>query len=398
MRRKTAGWGVAKVLGDRNAGLYLSGVIVSGFGDSAMLLVAGVWVKSLTGSNSLAALVNFCVWLPTLFGPAIGTVADRVRRRRLLIVTKLTLAAVLTVLFGLHSREWVWLLFAVLTVVGIGAVLADAAEIALVATAVPAELRADFNGLVRTAIESMKLVAPAAGVGIFVGFGGTAVALLDSVTFLLAAAAFAFLRIHEPPPVKPIGRTWRAELAAGVRYIGQHRALRSLVLAGGMTMAASSLSSSATFAMLDTGLHRSATFVGVLTPVQGLGSVVSGLLAGALLRRTSDRTFAACGIALFALGVLARTTPWFPVVLGGSLAIGLGLPCPLITAFTAVQRDTPNELLGRVAATTNTLVFAPITVALPLGSAMVAAFDYRVQTVGAGILAFAAAAVVLIGE
>ncbi|WP_405162887.1 hypothetical protein OG203_42585 [Nocardia sp. NBC_01499] len=163
-----------------------------------------------------------------------------------------------------------------------------------------------------------------------------------------------------------------------------------------LALAAASLSSSATFAMLDLGLHRAPTLVGVPTPVQGIGSVVSGLAAGALLCRSCDRTFAACGIALFALGVLARATPWFPVVLGGSLAIGLGLPCPLIAAFTAVQRETPNALLGRVAATASTLIFAPNALALPLGSAIVAKLDYRVQTVAAGVVAFAAVAVVLL--
>lgn len=76
--------------------------------------------------------------------------------------------------------------------------------------------------------------------------------------------------------------------------------------------------------MLDVGLHRSPAFAGVLTPVQGLGSVASGLAAGALLRRTSERVFSATGPALFAVGVLARATPWLPVVLGGSPS-----PCSL---------------------------------------------------------------------
>lgn len=131
------GWGTLKVLRDRNAGLYLGGVIVSGFGDSAMSLAAGIWVKTLTGSNSLAALVGFCLWLPTFAGPAIGTVADRVRRRPLLAVTNLALAAVMTAPVALRSRGDVWLLFAVSTLVGVGTVLTGAAETALVAAAVP---------------------------------------------------------------------------------------------------------------------------------------------------------------------------------------------------------------------------------------------------------------------
>ncbi|WP_330328380.1 MFS transporter [Streptomyces sp. NBC_00536] len=384
-------WNALKVLRDRNAGLYLGGVIVSGFGDTAMLLAAGIWVKTLTGSDSLAALVGFCIWLPTFAGPVIGTVADRVRRRPLLVVTNLTLAAVMTVPLAVSSKADVWLLFAVLTLVGVGMVLNDAAATALVASAVPDELRGDFNGLVHTAIESMKLLAPLAGAGLFTAFGGSAVALLDAASFILAAAAFRLIRVQEASPGARVKRAWTTESAEGARYLWRHPLLRSLVVAGGTAMVLSSLSSTATFAMLDSGLHRSPAFAGVLTPLQGLGSVISGLAAGALMRRMPERTLAAAGLALFALGVLARATPWLPVVLGGGLAIGLGLPCPLIAAMTAIQRETPGKLLGRVAATAGTLMFAPTGLALLLGTAMVAALDYRVQIIAAGLFGLAAA-------
>lgn len=74
-------WGSGRVLRDRNAGLYLLGVVVSGFGTTAMWLVAGIWVKSLTGSDSLAALTVFAMWAPVLAGPALGVLADRLPRR-----------------------------------------------------------------------------------------------------------------------------------------------------------------------------------------------------------------------------------------------------------------------------------------------------------------------------
>lgn len=73
-------WTVTRVLGDRDAGLYLTGVVVSGFGSSAMWLVSGIWVKDLTGSNGLAALCVFALWAPTLVGPVLGVLADRTRR------------------------------------------------------------------------------------------------------------------------------------------------------------------------------------------------------------------------------------------------------------------------------------------------------------------------------
>ncbi len=77
-------WSTRRVLTDRDAGLYLAAVVVSGLGSSAMGLVAGIWVKDLTGSDALAALCTFALWAPLLAGPLLGALADRPRRRALL--------------------------------------------------------------------------------------------------------------------------------------------------------------------------------------------------------------------------------------------------------------------------------------------------------------------------
>ncbi|MFH9391397.1 hypothetical protein ACH4KV_32155 [Streptomyces albidoflavus] len=50
------------LLRDREASLILGAVLVSGFGSSATALVAGVWVKELTASDSLAALATAVLW------------------------------------------------------------------------------------------------------------------------------------------------------------------------------------------------------------------------------------------------------------------------------------------------------------------------------------------------
>ncbi|WP_328718020.1 MFS transporter [Streptomyces sp. NBC_00247] len=385
-------WGPAGVLRDRNARIYLAGVLVSGFGDSAMSLAAGVWVKELTGSDALAALVTFCAWAPATAGPLIGTMADRVRRRPLLIATCLVLALVMTAPLAVRSAPDVWVLFTVLALVGVGSVLMDAAEAALIAAAIPAGLRGDFNGLVRTAVESTSLIGPLAGASLFVVVGGPTAALLDALTFLLAAAAFTLIRVDEPAPVKKAERAnWARETADGVRHLWRHPHLRSLVVVGGCAMAASSLSSSANYALVEHGLHRPAAFVGVLATVQGLGSVAGGLSAGPLLRRLSSRTVSALGLGLFAAGVLARATGLLPLVLAGGLMVGLGLPWPLISAMTSVQKETPGALLGRVAATAGTLVFGPTGPALLLGTLMVTAFDHRVQLLAAAAVALTGA-------
>ncbi|MFI2080899.1 MFS transporter [Streptomyces rubiginosohelvolus] len=393
------GSAVVRVLRDRTAGRCLAGVVVSGFGTSALWLTAGIWVKSLTGSNTLAALTVFAMWAPVLAGPALGALADRMDRKVLLVRGNLVTACLLVPLVLVDSGRTVWLLFAVLVLHGASGVVLDAAESALVAGTVPASLLADFNGLRMTANEGMKLVAPLAGAGLYVRFGGPAVALLAAATCALAALVFARLPVRRTPATadSPPAGSWRDELAAGLRRIRASAVLRPLVTAGAATMFLAGVNGAVTFAYVDEVLGRAPAYAGVLYAVQGAGSVAVGLLAGPLLRRLPERVFAAGGIAVFALGVGARTVSPDAVALAASAAIGLGLPCVLIAAMTAVQRETPDAVLGRTAATAGSLMTAPNAVALALGAGLVAVVDVWVLTAAAGVAGVLAAMVLAAG-
>ncbi|MEV6145638.1 MFS transporter [Streptomyces sp. NPDC051992] len=372
-----AGSATVRVLRDRTAGLFLVVVVVSGFGTSAMWLAAGVWVKSLTGSDSLAALAVFAMWLPVLLGPALGAIADRIPAKPLLLGSNLVMAGLLATLPLVDSAGRIWILFVVLVLYGVSFVLMGAAESALIAGAVDARLLGDFNGLRMMASEGMKLLAPLAGAGLYARFGGGAVALLDAASFVLAAGVCALLPAREPAEAAPT-TGWRGELTAGIRQVWGSPVLRPLVLAGAAAMLCAGLNGAAVYAVIDGVLGHSPAYAGVLYAVQGAGSVAVGLLAGPLLRRLPERVFTAAGIALFAVAVGARALPYDAVALVASVAVGAGLPCVLIAAMTAVQRESPEAVLGRTSATANTLMMVPNAVALALGAGLVALVDVRV--------------------
>ncbi|WP_369222062.1 MFS transporter [Streptomyces sp. R39] len=385
----TSSWAVVRQLRDRNAVLYLTGVVVSGFGTSALWLVSGVWVKDLTGSDGLAALCTAALWAPTLLGPALGTLADRVRRRPLVILTNLALALLLLPLLTVGSPASVWLLFAVLVLYGAAGVVEDTATSALVVTAVDPALFGDFNGLRMTAREGMKLVAPLTGAALYTAYGGPGVALLDACTFVLAAGLCALLRVREERPERVRGG-WRRQTAEGVRLLWAHQDLRPLVRAGGVTMCLASLGSSLNYAVV-AALGHSPAYTGVLYAVQGVGSVGVGLVAGPALRRLGERRFAAYGIALTGVAVAGRAVPCDTALLACGLAGGLGLPCVLIAAHTAVQRAIPAAALGRATATADTLMFAPNVLGLAVGAALVELVDHRLllPVLGGALLATA---------
>ncbi|WP_199874040.1 MFS transporter [Streptomyces sp. Root369] len=402
------------VLHDRNARLFLTAVTVSGFGTSALWLVSGVWVKDLTGSDGLAALCMLAMWAPTLAGPLLGALADRVPRKPLLIGGSLLLTALLPVLLAVDGPDRVWLVLTVLFVYGAAGVVHDAAESALVAGTVVPSLLGGFNGLRMAITEGMKLLAPLAGAGLYAVQGGPGVALLDAITFVLAALLYARLRIRQsrPDPLapptstgsgdEPPGRTAtaaeapgrrptpglsptstdrrmlfrRTRVGAGTRHLWAHPILRPLVLAGGTTMFFAGLNGALIYAVID-GLGHSPAYAGALYAAQGAGSVAVGLVSGPALRRLGERRFAAYGITLTAVAAGLRAIPSDPLALACSAAIGAGLPCVLIAALTAVQRETPDALLGRAVATAHTLVYTPNVLGLAAGATLVELVDQR---------------------
>ncbi|KLI90912.1 MFS transporter [Streptomyces albidoflavus] len=380
------------LLRDREASLILGAVLVSGFGSSATALVAGVWVKELTASDSLAALATAALWAAVPAAPWLGALADRFPRRHLLVATDLAAAALLLLLAATAAPGRLWLILTVLVLYGVCGTVHDAAGTALAATTLDARLLGAFNGLRLTANEGMKLLAPLTGAALFTWYGGPAVALLDALTFLCAATLYTLLRAPDPVPEPRPRHRPRGPL------LPPSPTLRALVTAGACTMLLAGVNGASLYTVVDAGLGRAPSWAGVLYAVQGAGSVATGLAAGTLLRRLGERGFAAGGCALFGLGVAARALPGDAPVLAGSLLIGAGLPCVLIAALTAVQRETPADRLGVTAGRVHTLLYAPNAAALVAGAGLVAVTDHRVLLTAAGAAALGCAAVAARGR
>jgi MFS family permease len=352
----------------RNAVLFVAISVVAGFGSTAMSLVAGVWILDLTGSSSLAGLAGFCVFAPTLAGPWLGALVDRVPRRALVITVDLLLAAVLLVLLAVRSREQAWLIYAVMLAYGISYVLLDAGESALLPAALPTRLLGSVNGWRSSAQEGMKLIAPLTGAALYAWRGGHAVALLSAVTPIVVAGLYTLVRLDQPVAAR--ARAARG-FRAGLTVLWENRAIRVPVLVAGAAIAMSGFATSALYATVTHRLGLPASTMGILSSVQGAGSIAGGLGVGRLLSRFGPTRVAAAGAAIYASGSLVQSLADWPVVPAGSALIGIGLPWTLIAGVTAVQLHTPQALLGRVSATAGTLMFGPNALAIPLGAAVV---------------------------
>ncbi|WP_084285401.1 MFS transporter [Solirubrobacter soli] len=370
----------------RDTRIFLTGQSLSLLGDTALWLALGLWAKDLTGSSSAAGLVILCIVAPQLASPFAGLLVDRVNRRRLLLaVNPLTALAILPLL-AVHDQSDVWIIYAVATAYGASYVVLAAGQSALLHTLVPQDQLAKANATLQTVRESLRLITPIAGAGLYTLAGGAAVAILDAATFLLATGALLALRTREPDPEPHAD----PGIAAGARHIGRSAELKRMVIGCATCMLVIGFSETLLFE-LPHQLGKPDSFVGVLMAVQGVGAIAGALTATAAITRHGEIRAAGFGMTIFAVGALLMADRALPVVLAGKVLFGLGIPWVVVAMLTLLQRETPHHLQGRAFAASELALGAPQTLSIALGAALVALIDYRV------VLLVQAATVGLVG-
>ena len=264
-----------RLLAIRDARIFLFGWSLSSFGDSAMFLVLGIWAKDLTGSNAAAGLVFFVLTLPSFLAPIAGLWVDRLRRRPLLIgAYSLEGLAVLSLLF-VHDRSDLWLLYVVAAVYGACGTVAASARSALMTVILPRELLGDANAVFQTVREGLRLLSPLVGAALYATFGGGAVAVMDASTFAAVIVAVALMRTVEPR-FERVEHRFVTEVLAGARHIFVTAPLRQIILSAGVALLVIGFAETLIFAVIDEGLDRPTSFLGVLSALQGAGSILGG--------------------------------------------------------------------------------------------------------------------------
>jgi MFS family permease len=371
---------VRQLLARKDVRLLLAGQSLSMFGDWMMIIVLGIWMKTVTGSSSAAGLVFFVFALASLAAPIGGLVVDRLPKRRLMIATHVALAAVMCLLLFVHGRGDIWLLYAVTALYGLGGDIFGSARTAMMKAMLPDELLADANGVFQSVREGLRLVAPLAGAGIYAAFGGPVVALVDAGTFLASAATLVALRFREPPAA-PREHRFLRELSAGLTHIVRTPVLRQLSVGVGAALLAIGFDETLIFAVNSQSLHRSPSFIGVLMSFQGAGAVVGGLTAAPFLKRVGDVRLAGIGMFVFGAADGFLLVPHVGAIAGAAAGAGVGLVWAVVAIATAYQRRSPDHLQGRVSAAANMLFSVPQTISIALGAALITVIDYRVEIV-----------------
>ena len=354
-----------------------SALSASMLGDSIMLLVLSMWVKTLTGSNGQAGLTFFFMVIPSFFGPLLGVWVDRVRNKPLLVWGNVVSAAMVLPLVLVRDAGDVWLIWLVAFFYGVSFVVLPAALNGLLKDLVAEDVLVEANASLQTTKEAFRLFGPLVGAAVFATVGGWAVALIDAASFVVAAAVIASLVVREEAPEREESHLLQ-QVAEGVRHLVGDRILGHLVVGFGITLLVIGFCEAAIYALMD-GFDKPPTYVGFLVTIQGIGAVVGGLLSSRVIRRLGEVGGCVVGLVLLAVAMLGMSTaPALWIALAWTIPFGAALPVLMVGYMTLLQKRTPRRLMGRVSTAAEVVLATPQSISLAIGSLLVVLLDWRV--------------------
>jgi MFS family permease len=354
-----------------------AGMATSMFGDSVMLLVLSMWVKSLTGSNAQAGLTFFWMVVPAFIAPVFGLFVDRLRPKLVLAWGSLASAIAVLPLTLVRDAGDVWIVWGVAFLYGISMIVLPAALNGLLKEIVSDEQLVQANSSLQTVKEGFRLIGPIIGAGLFAWLGGWAVAVLDAATFVAAAVIIGSMALQDKRPARSEGN-WLVELGGGVRHLWSDRILRHTLVGLGLMLLVLGFSEASIYAIIDV-FEKPVEFVSVIVTVQGIGALLGGLTATWWVRRIGEVGAFAVGALVLAaaLGVIAATES-LPVLLFDVPLFGYSIPLVIVAFMTLIQRRTPLRLMGRASTAVEVVMGTPQAASLAFGSVLVSLVSYHV--------------------
>jgi len=339
-------------------------------GDGLMAAAAPLLAISLTKDTVLIALSGAMYLLPWLFfAIAIGTLVDRVDRRRTLVavaVFRVLVAMVVAALIVTGSIN-IYLLFLATFLIGTADVFNDTALQSLIPNILDKDKieRGNARFQMSDTVLQQFIGVPVGSllfvISAFVPFG------LNALGFAIAAVMLVLIpRKHiaklEVPPNRP---GFKAQLVEGVAFLWNDKKILRLVIVTALIGFGFNIAGSTMVLYLTDTLQVAKASYGLVLLVGGLGALLGAWIAPKSSKRFGRGLVLALSISFtgffeLLMGFAPNVTVFILVSFGGGLAIA-GWNVLLMSVYHSL---IPTEVFGRVHGTRRTLVWG----LMPIGA------------------------------
>ena len=352
-------------LGVRDFRLLWAGQAVSTVGDQIFPVAVAVAVLDAGGGTTGLGAVLAARWVALVLFVLLGGVwADRLPRRWVMMGADAFRALAVLGLAVTPGHAPLWLLAALVFLVGGGEAFFRPAYGALLPSVLPAHLLGAGNALTSVSLRTAAVIGPGLGAAVVATTGPRPAFALDAATF--GVSLWLLARLREPA----YDRTPRTSMLHEVRE-GLAAVRRQAWVVGILVVAAVQLmlTMAPTTVLLPVISRREFGTDAVFGTA--LAALSAGGLAGALLvmrwRPSRPGLVGVAGLAAFVvvpLSLLAPVSPW--TIWGAFLFAGFSLEPFVVLWQVALQREFPRELLARVSSVDWLASFA----LMPLGLAL----------------------------
>ncbi|GAC1664805.1 MAG: MFS transporter [Candidatus Dormibacteraceae bacterium] len=336
----------------RNFRIFLTGQIISTVG-TWMQSVAMPWLAlQLTHSAFLVGLVLAAQFLPLLVGgPLGGMVADRYRKRNILLATQTLFIVPSFTLYVLsatgHAEYWMVVVAAFLT--GTVNLLDVPARQAFVIEMVGRQDLMNAIALNSSVFNAAAVIGPAIAGLLIAGVGVPVCFLLNSVSYLAAIVALSLMRDLPSVALQREAMPFMKRLGEGASYARRQPVVGMLLIAVGVfsLFAMNRLTLIPLFA--DEVLHVGARGFGFLLGAMGFGAL-GGALTLAFVPRLGDDPGRQLWMAVIWVAALIEfsISRVFVLSMLALFVAGYSQISFVATANNRIQSITPDHLRGRV--------------------------------------------------
>lgn len=340
-----------EALRNPNFRLYFAGQTTSLVG-TWMQRTAQSWlVLSLTGSGAALGAIVALQTLPVLLlGPYGGVVADRIDRRKLMVLLQsiMGLQALALGLLTVSGHIHVWEIGALALVLGLNNTFETPARQAYVLQMVGREHVRNAVTLNSVLTNAARAVGPAFA-GVLIAAVGTGVCfLINAGTFVAVVVALLAMNTSTIAPGEPVTRA-KGQLREGLRYVARTPELGvPLVMMGLIGMLAYEFQVVLPIAAKEV-FQGGPQAYGFMTSAMGFGAVVGGLVVAAR-GGTGLRPLVLAATGFGAAITFAAASPSFAVVLVAMVLVGALSVAFMSTGNATLQLNSDSTMRGRVMA------------------------------------------------
>ncbi|MBN1288450.1 MAG: MFS transporter [Actinobacteria bacterium] len=341
---------VMSALGIRDFSLMWSGALLSNIGTWIQTTVLLWYVKELTGTNAWVGAVNLASYLPVLlFVMIAGSLADRLNRKKLVLITQTVMMMGAIALAALTAFDAAGLpaIMIIVAVMGTAFAFSHPAWQAMVPDIIGQKDLLNAIALNSAQFNLARFIGPAIGAIVLAGWNAAGGFLVNAVSFVFVIIAILMVKT-KTPPIHTKSRTHQHILEA-VRYAWKNSWARNLLLITAFIsffgLAYIVLSPTMAQDVLDKG----SSGYGLILMSSGLGAFLAAPLVTFINRHIGKITIIKYSAALSGsclIGFAVSRIFWLSLVF--CFFMGLGYLMAMASINTILQLRTGREMMGRI--------------------------------------------------